>query len=233
MSPASGCALCRSTFSRGESGKEHSIRLSNTEWQSYRGLDHTSAFRWSASRNPLNLEATVAVLYSSGGGGSGGVRVPSWEFRAFLLSVVRWDDRGRVLVGGSPAALTACHREITATCLSVHNADGWPVQHGPARWSCHPCLLSDVSDSWQDTWDTAGRGQSAATCIDIRIYCCQGEECGEGGGGGSIHNLFSIKGSHTLLSQLYIYTLYKFAFNWWTFLSKINPGQFNSAFSLN
>ena len=108
-------------------------------------------------------------------GGSRGVRVPGWEFRASPLSVVRWDDRGRVLVGGSPVALTACHREITATCLSVHNADGWPVQHGPARWSCHPCLLSDVSDSWQDTWDSAGRGQSTSTCIDIRIYCCQGE----------------------------------------------------------
>lgn len=34
MSPASGRVLCRSTFSRGESGKAHSIRLSNTEWQS-------------------------------------------------------------------------------------------------------------------------------------------------------------------------------------------------------
>lgn len=28
------------------------------------------------------------------------------------------------LAGGSPMLLTACHQEITATCLSFHDADG-------------------------------------------------------------------------------------------------------------
>ncbi len=138
-------------------------------------------------------------------GESGGVCEPSWEFRASPLSAVRWDDRGRVLVGGSAVALTACHREITATCLSVHNADGWPIQHSPARWSCLSCLLSDVSDSWQDTWDTAGRGQSTATCIDIRIYCCQVKEKKEvcSRRRESMHK-FS-KGSQSVVSKIYYY----------------------------
>lgn len=71
-----------------------------------------------------------------------------------VCSQVGW--QGRVLPGGSPMALTACHREITATCLSVHNADGWPVQHGPARWSCHPCPA--VGRLWQLTRHL-GRGR--------------------------------------------------------------------------
>lgn len=68
-----------------------------------------------------------------------------------VCSQVGWGGLGGlgVLAGGSMMALTACHREITATCLSVHNADGWPIQHGPARWSwpslscCRTSLTAD------------------------------------------------------------------------------------------
>lgn len=144
--------------------------LSNRERHCHRASQYISKVKQSA-----HLRSHIGWTIEQQGRKQGSLHA-KLGFRASPPSVVRWDDRGECcLVALRWLWQPVTGRSLPHACLSTTlTAD--PSNMARPAGHAIPVLLSDVSDSWQDTWDAAGRGQSTATCTDIRIYCCQGDE---------------------------------------------------------